>query len=80
MVIISIYDSAYYLSVMIDNKIIEPKDFDSQKDTLADEIEKAYYREDNFDKWLKNKFKDKDIIICEDGGIRVIKMEVENNG
>lgn len=73
MVIISIYDSAYYLSVMIDNKIIEPKDFGFEEDTLADEITKAYHRTDDFDKWLKNKFKDKDIIICENGEIRVIK-------
>lgn len=77
MVIISIYDSDYYLSVMIDNKIIEPKDFDFEKDTLADEIEKAYYRADDFDQWLKNKFKDKYIIICENGEIRVIKNKRE---
>ena len=73
MVIISIYDSGYYLSIMVDGKIIGPKTYDFEKDTLADIVDKAYYREDDFDKWLKNKFKNKDIIICEDGDIRVIK-------
>ena len=73
MVIISIYDGGWGFSIMIDNKIIRPKDFDFDKDTMADIVKKAYRLEDNFDKWLKDKFKNKDIIICEDGDIRVIK-------
>jgi len=67
MLIISIYDCCWNFSIMLDDKIMWP-----DNDDLANEIRKAYHLEDDFRKWLKNKFKDKTIIICEDGGIEKI--------
>lgn len=66
-VIISIYDSFYYASIMIDGKVIEKE----EKDRLLFEIENIYYNND-FEEGIKEKFKDKTIIICENGGVDVL--------
>lgn len=67
-VIINIYDSGYGFSVLVDNTI-----YYKMHDDLADEILSIYYDSHiNFHDWLKEKFKDKTIIICEDGGIEVL--------
>ena len=63
LVIISI--SEFSFSVMYEEKVYY-RGF--QEDTLADEVRWAYDSE-NFEERLKEKFKGKEIIICEDGGI-----------
>ena len=69
-VIISIYDSFYYASIMIDGKVIEKE----EKDRLLFEIENIYYNND-FEEGIKEKFKDKTIIICENGGVDVLWLD-----
>lgn len=74
-VIISIYDSGYGFSVMVDNKIYYQsqikEDETYEEDTLADLVKNSYHNY-NFEEWLKCKFPNKKIIICEDGGIEVL--------
>jgi len=71
LVIISDYDYACQFSVMIDEKVYNT----SNRSAIFDEIltEYRYMYENEFKKWLKEKFKNKTIIICEDGNIEVLK-------
>lgn len=78
LVIISIYDSGFGgFSIMINGKVIEPKDeYDIGKPTLANKIKELYQNEtDKFEEYLKKKFKNKTIIICNDGDIEVLKWK-----
>jgi hypothetical protein len=62
--IVSIYDSGYGFSICDNGKVI----FESEEEYLT------YVNFDvDFREWLKNKYKDYDlIIICEDGGTQVV--------
>lgn len=74
--IVSIYDSAYEMSIWYDNKI-----YDEESDNeLFNKIEKEYYNraydfkneEFSFDKYLKS-LDFEEIYVCEDGFIERIK-------
>lgn len=71
LVIISIYDYGCWFSVMIDDEIYNA----NNRNELFDKIVQVYteFLTNDFKKWIKNKFKNKTVIICEDGDIEVIK-------
>ena len=60
--IVSIYDSGWGFSVCDNGKVIE-----------AREEYESYSEFVNFAEWLKNKYKDYDlVVICEDGNVQVV--------
>lgn len=78
LVVISIYDSFWGFSVFMDGKI-----YTDQYRGVSAEIYKAYYDERNYEErpegaddywhsWLKERFPNKTIVVCEDGGIDVM--------
>lgn len=64
-VVVSIYDAGYDFNV---NKNGKPQFF------VNDEFDKYFDLAGDFDEWLKEKYKDYDlIIVCEDGEIEILK-------
>lgn len=70
LLIISIYDSGYGFSIMFNGEIIERTGVDEETN-LADVFE-SKYNDYHFHEWLKEKYPDKKIIICENGDIEVL--------
>lgn len=73
LVIISIYDCGCWFSVIIDEKVYNT----NNRSDLFDEILSAYHNDytSDFKEYLKEKFKNKNIILCEDGDIEVIQKK-----
>ena len=78
-VVISIYDSAISLSVLLNGRVYEAHDRFEREDgeqNVADEIEDIYAKENwqigKCKKAFKKKFPNKQVILCQDGGIEVL--------
>ena len=79
-VIISIYDSAIGLSVLLDGKVYETHDrferANGGEENVADEIDdifaKAAWESERCKNAFKEKFPNKQVILCEDGGIEIL--------
>ena len=69
LVIISIYDNGFGFSIMFDGEVLK------SNDELFNEIFEVYDSKllSDFEEYLKEKFKNKTIIICENGGIEVLE-------
>ena len=82
LVVISAYDSGVGFSVMVNGTIYykaEMVDGVWEEDTLADEVRRHYYsycdREKPFKDWLREKFGNTNIILCEDGNIQILQTK-----
>ena len=72
-VIVSVYDGGYGFSVMADGIVSSPHTFHGEKETVADVLY-GIYKEFGWEsgKEFKKMFPNKQIIVCEDGGIEVL--------
>lgn len=77
LVIVNSYDCGCWFSVMIDEKVYNT----NNRSDLFDEILSEYNNDltSDFEKYLKERFKNKNIIFCEDGDIKVIQKKQEAN-
>ena len=77
MIIVSIYDSGYGFSVMVDNKIHKDHFLEEDNSKLYKTFIRAYHRKNDklFIRWIKRKYPKQDIIICEDGDIAIYKTK-----
>jgi len=72
-VVISIYDTGYGFNVMVDGIVSSPFVFHGEKETIADVLYRIYMKFGwESGKEFKKMFPNKQIIICEDGGIEIL--------
>lgn len=72
-VIISIYDSGYGFSVMVDGIVSSPYIFHGEKETVADILYHIYNKfGSESGKEFKKMFPNKQVILCEDGDIEIL--------
>ena len=79
-IIVSIYDSGWGFSVMLDNKIHEGHFFSEDDSKIYTSFRKAYHRicsQKKFVRWIRRKYPQQKIIICEDGNIQIYKPRKE---